>query len=67
MHVQSRQKDVFFIEILSFSYDTETIGFFPHTNPYILNVTQQCRCLPVLIFRAWATCGYTGVKVTWAK
>ena len=30
---------------------------FSHTNPYILNVTQQCRCLPMLIFRAWATCG----------
>ena len=22
--------------------------FFPHTNPSILNVTQQCRCLPGL-------------------
>ena len=31
--------------------------FFSHTNPYILNVTQQCRCTPMLIFRAWATCG----------
>ena len=31
--------------------------FFTHTNPYISNVTQQCRCSPVLIFRAWATCG----------
>ena len=30
--------------------------FFPHTNPYILNVTQQCRCSTMLIFRAWATC-----------
>ena len=30
--------------------------FFSHTNPYILNVTQQCRCSPMLIFRAWATC-----------
>ena len=29
------------------------------TNPYILNVTQQCRCSPMLIFRAWATCGST--------
>ena len=29
---------------------------YPGTNPYILNVTQQCRCSPVLIFRAWATC-----------
>ena len=29
------------------------IGFFSHTNPYILNVTQQCRCSPMLIFRAW--------------
>ena len=48
---------MFFIEILSFSQVTETIGFFSHTNPYILNVTQQCRCSPMLIFRAWATCG----------
>ena len=30
--------------------------FFPHTNPYISNVTQQWRCSPMLIFRAWATC-----------
>ena len=30
---------------------------FSHTNPYISNVTQQCRCSPMLIFRAWATCG----------
>ena len=22
-----------------------------------INVTQQCRCSPVFIFRAWATCG----------
>ena len=31
--------------------------FFPHTNPYIMNVMQQCLCSPMLIFRAWATCG----------
>ena len=31
--------------------------FFSYTNPYILNVTQQCRCSPMLTFRAWATCG----------
>ena len=24
---------------------TEMIGFFPHTNPYLLNVMQQCQCL----------------------
>ena len=30
--------------------------FFFHTNPYILNVTQQCRCSPMFIFRPWATC-----------
>ena len=29
---------------------------FSHTNPYISNVTQQSRCSPMLIFRAWATC-----------
>ena len=39
------------------SYRNES--FFYHTNPYILNVTQQCRCSPMLIFRAWATCGST--------
>ena len=27
-----------------------------YTNPYISNVTQQCLCSPMLIFRAWATC-----------
>ena len=32
-------------------------GFFFHANPYISNVMQQCRCSPMLIFRAWATCG----------
>ena len=32
--------------------------FFLHTNPYISTVTQQCRCPPMLIFRAWATCDY---------
>ena len=31
--------------------------FFSHTNPYISKVTQQCRCSPMLIFRAWASCG----------
>ena len=34
---------------------------FSLTNPYILNVTQQCRCTPMLIFRAWATCVQAGV------
>ena len=34
--------------------------FFSHTNPYILNVTQQCRCSLMLIFRAWATCSEIG-------
>ena len=33
--------------------------FFSLTNPYILNVTQQCRCSPMLIFRACATCDQT--------
>ena len=33
--------------------------FFSHTNPYILNVTQHCRCSRMLIFWAWATCGKT--------
>ena len=28
---------------------------FPHTNPYISNVTQQRRSSPMFIFRAWAT------------
>ena len=32
--------------------------FFLHTNPYISNVTQQCRCSPMLIFRTWATCDF---------
>ena len=27
-----------------------------YTNPYNSNVTQQCRCSLMLIFRAWATC-----------
>ena len=27
----------------------------PGTNPYISNVTQHCRCSPILIFRTWAT------------
>ena len=35
------------------------LSFFSHTNPYISNVTQQCRCSPMLIFRAWATCAQT--------
>ena len=30
---------------------------FSNTNPYILNVTPQCRYSPMLIFRAWPTCG----------
>ena len=34
--------------------------FFPHSNPYISNVSQQCRCSPMLIFRAWATCAVPG-------
>ena len=31
------------------------MGFFSHTNPYISNVMQQCRCSPMLKFRVWAT------------
>ena len=27
----------------------------PGTNPYISDVTQHCRCSPILIFRTWAT------------
>ena len=27
-----------------------------YTNPYNSNVTQQCRCSPMLMFRAWPTC-----------
>ena len=37
------------------------LGFFSHTNPYILNVTQQCRCSPMLIFRTWAACALSCV------
>ena len=37
---------------------------FLHTNPYIQNVVQQCRCSLTLIFRAWATCGLTNKQ--WA-
>ena len=33
--------------------------FFSHTNTYISNVTQQCRCSPMLILRAWVTCAQT--------
>ena len=32
------------------------VRFFSHINPYISNVTQECRCSPMLIFRTWATC-----------
>ena len=57
----------FFVEILSFSLVTETIGFFfSHTNPYISNVMQQCRWSPMLIFRAWATCGLNN-KFSWCE
>ena len=35
--------------------------FFSQTNLYISNVTQQCRCSPVLIYRAWATCAVANV------
>ena len=31
----------FFIQIVSFSLVTETIGFFSHRNSYVLNVTQH--------------------------
>ena len=33
--------------------------FFSHTNTYILNVTQQSQCSPMLIFWAWATCDFS--------
>ena len=33
--------------------------FFPHTNPYISKVTQQCRCTLMFILQAWATCVIT--------
>ena len=32
-------------------------SFFSHATPYISNVTQQFRSSPILILRAWATCG----------
>ena len=35
----------------------EAISCFSHTNSYIWNVTNECWCLPMLVFRAWATCG----------
>jgi len=40
--------------VVSVTYENER--FFCHTNPHISNVMQQCWCLPMLIFRAWATC-----------
>ena len=43
---------LFFIETLSFSYVTETVGFFPYKSLYF-----ECRCSPMLIFRAWGSCG----------
>ena len=32
--------------------------FFPFTNPYILNVTQHCRCLPMLADAHISSLGY---------
>ena len=49
---------LFFIEILSFSKVNRNERVFPHTNPSISNVTQQCWHLPMLIFWAWVTCGF---------
>ena len=39
-------------------------AFLFHKNPYILNVMQQCRCSPMLIFRAWATSGFSTPDAT---
>ena len=38
---------------------------YSHTNPYVSNVTQQCRCSPRLTFRAWATSGVAVKKNVW--
>ena len=50
--------------IVSVTYENERIsGFFPHTNQ-ISNVTQQCRCSPMLIIYfdpAWATFDLLGL------
>ena len=54
---------LYFSDILSFSWVTETIGFFSHKNPYISNVMQQYRCPAMLIFRAWATCAKTNLHI----
>ena len=59
-HILSKVSCFFFIETLSFSQVTETIVFFPRANLCISNVTQQCRCSPMLIFRDWASCGLSG-------
>ena len=36
--------------------------FFSHTNPYILNVTQQCRCSPMLADAHISSLGYLCCK-----
>ena len=45
----------FFIQIVSFSLVTETIGFFSHRNSYVLNVTQH---MPMIADAHISSLGY---------
>ena len=53
---------VFSLYNINIGYRNDRV--FSHTNPYILNVTQQCRCSQMLIFGAWATCDI--IIVSWS-
>ena len=56
LHILSKVS-CFFIEILSFRWLQKRQVFFPYKSLYFECLTQQWRCSPMLIFRAWATCG----------
>ena len=54
----------FLLKSFHFRRLQKRLFYFSHTNPYILNVAQQCRCSPMLIFRAWTTCGLRNVSAS---
>ena len=52
-----------FLKILSFSLVTETIAFFLPIQIVIFPLCFECYAtMPMLTFRAWATCGSTEIS-----
>ena len=61
-HTLCKVTELFFIEILSFSQVTETIGFFPYKSLYLECYAAMSMFADAHLFRAWATCSLYQLK-----